>query len=91
MCVAGIKETTAGDCGCGGGETRTLYSCLIQTEMLHQNQALFNEDKPAMISLLSMSMEEKADESAVAEISELFSSALYIIIIPVDNHIHLLQ
>ena len=30
MCVAGIKETTASDCGYGGGgETGTLYSCLI--------------------------------------------------------------
>jgi len=44
-----------------------------------------------MISLLSMSLHEKTDGSAVAEISELFSSALYIITIPVDNHVHLLQ
>jgi hypothetical protein len=27
--VAGIKKTTASDCGCGGGEIRTFYSCLI--------------------------------------------------------------
>jgi hypothetical protein len=38
-----------------------------------------------------MSLDEKTDESAVAERSELFSSALYIIVIPVDNHVHLLQ
>jgi hypothetical protein len=31
VCVAGINETTASDCGYGGGggETGTLYSCLI--------------------------------------------------------------
>ena len=29
-CVAGIKKTSASDCGYGGGGgTRTLYSCLI--------------------------------------------------------------
>jgi hypothetical protein len=37
-----------------------------------------------------MSLDDKTDESAVAERSELFSSALYIVI-PVDNHVHLLQ
>jgi hypothetical protein len=31
------------------------------------------------------------DESTLAEMSELFSSALYIIAIPVGNHVHLLQ
>ena len=44
-----------------------------------------------MSSLLSMSLDDETDELAVAERSELFSSALYIIIIPVDNHVHLLQ
>jgi len=38
-----------------------------------------------------MSLDDKTDESTQAEMSELFSSALYIIIIPVVNHVHLLQ
>ena len=33
-------------------------------------------------------MDEKTDESILAEKSELFSSALYIIIIPVVNNVH---
>jgi hypothetical protein len=44
-----------------------------------------------MISLLSVSLDDKTDKSAVAELSELFSSALYIIVISADNHVHLLQ
>jgi hypothetical protein len=38
-----------------------------------------------------MSMDGNTDGSAVAEISGLFSSAHYIIVIPVDKHVHLLQ
>jgi hypothetical protein len=51
----------------------------------------FSGDKPAMISLLSMILDDKTDESALSDMSELFSSSLYIIVIPVDNHVHLLQ
>jgi hypothetical protein len=43
-----------------------------------------------MISLSSVSMVDKIDESAVAEMSELFSSAVYIIVVPVGNHVYLL-
>jgi hypothetical protein len=44
-----------------------------------------------MISLLSVSLGDKTDESTLAEMSELFSSALYIIVISVVNRVHRLQ
>ena len=44
-----------------------------------------------MISLLSVTLGDKTDESTLAEMSELFSSALCIIVIPVVNRVHRLQ